>query len=82
MTTTYTNTSRNSENIVACLVSGEGLLQACISSLICSIYRLLHIGLCLHVDSYVAHPTAFLSFVFCFSLRLCRQYGHSGNGAV
>ena len=32
MTTTYTNTSRNSENIVACLFSGEGLLHACISS--------------------------------------------------
>ena len=34
LTTTYTNTSRNSENIVACLVSGEGLLRACISSII------------------------------------------------
>ena len=32
MTTTYTNTSYNSENMVACLVSGEGLLHACISS--------------------------------------------------
>ena len=32
MTTTYENTSCNSENIVACLVSGEGLLHACISS--------------------------------------------------
>ena len=29
MTTTYTNTSCNSENIVACLVSGERLLHAC-----------------------------------------------------
>ena len=32
MTTTYENTSCNSENIVTCLVSGEGLLHACISS--------------------------------------------------
>ena len=31
MTTTYTNASCNSENMVACLVSGEGLLHACIS---------------------------------------------------
>ena len=33
MTTTYTNTSCNSQNIVACLVSSEGLLHACISSI-------------------------------------------------
>ena len=32
MTTTYRSTSCNSENLVACLVSGEGLLHACISS--------------------------------------------------
>ena len=32
MTTTYENTSCNSENIVACLVSREGLLHACNSS--------------------------------------------------
>ena len=35
MTTTYTSTSCNSEHTVACLgplVSGEGLLHACISS--------------------------------------------------
>ena len=32
MTTTYTNNSCNSENVVACLVSGEGLLHTCISS--------------------------------------------------
>ena len=34
MTTNCRNTSRNSENIVACLVSDEGLLHACISSLL------------------------------------------------
>ena len=32
MTTTYSSTSCNSENIVACLVNGEELLHACISS--------------------------------------------------
>ena len=34
MTTTFRNTSCNSENIVACLVSSKGLLHACISSTI------------------------------------------------
>ena len=33
MTTTYKNTSCNYENTVACLVIGEGLLHACISSI-------------------------------------------------
>ena len=33
MITTYTHTSCNSENIVACIVGGEGLLHACISSI-------------------------------------------------
>ena len=32
--TTYLCTSCNSKNIVACLVSGEGLVHACISCLI------------------------------------------------
>ena len=32
MTTTYTNTLCNSKNIAACLVIGQGLLHACISS--------------------------------------------------
>ena len=40
MTTTYTNTACNSENIAACLVSGEGLLHACISCLSCDSVRL------------------------------------------
>ena len=34
MTTTYTSTSCNSENYGMLLVSGEGLLHACIPSLI------------------------------------------------
>ena len=34
MTTTYTNSSCNFENIVACLVSGDRLLHACISSIL------------------------------------------------
>ena len=49
MTTTYTNTACNSENIVACLVSGEGLLHACISSSSCDSVRLgpvIHGGVC------------------------------------
>ena len=43
MTTTYTNTSCNSGNTVACSVSGEGLLHACISSYyyICTLFGIL-----------------------------------------